>query len=50
MLGATVDQHLSYGMAFFRGSDLVVAANRTLARLRSSGEYQKLLNKWIVQK
>lgn len=39
-----------YGMAFFRGSDLVAAANRTLARLRSSGEYQKLLNKWIVQK
>ncbi|WP_027482414.1 ABC transporter substrate-binding protein [Deinococcus pimensis] len=39
-----------YGMAFFKGSDLVAAANRTLARLKSSGEYQKLLNKWIVQK
>ncbi|WP_216328805.1 ABC transporter substrate-binding protein [Deinococcus aestuarii] len=39
-----------YGMVFARGSDLAAAANRTLARLRSSGEYQKLLNKWIVQK
>lgn len=39
-----------YGMVFARGSDLAAAANRTLARLRSSGEYQKLLNRWIVQK
>lgn len=39
-----------YGMVFKKGSDLAAAANRTLARLRSSGEYQKLLNKWIVQK
>ncbi|WP_102125219.1 ABC transporter substrate-binding protein [Deinococcus planocerae] len=39
-----------YGMVFAKGSDLAAAANRTLARLRSSGEYQKLLNKWIVQK
>lgn len=39
-----------YGMVFRKGSDLAAAANRTLARLRSSGEYQKLLNKWIVQK
>lgn len=39
-----------YGMVFKKGSDLAAAANRTLARLKSSGEYQKLLNKWIVQK
>lgn len=39
-----------YGMVFAKGSDLAAAANRTLARLRASGEYQKLLNKWIVQK
>ncbi|WP_019588183.1 ABC transporter substrate-binding protein [Deinococcus apachensis] len=39
-----------YGMVFAKGSDLAAAANRTLARLRASGEYQQLLNKWIVQK
>lgn len=39
-----------YGMVFKKGSDLVAAANKTLARLKASGEYQKLLNKWIVQK
>lgn len=39
-----------YGMVFARSSDLAAAANRTLARLRASGEYQRLLNKWIVQK
>lgn len=39
-----------YGIAFQKGSDLAAAANRTLARLKASGEYQKLLNKWIVQK
>lgn len=39
-----------YGIVFFKGSDLAAAANKTLARLRSSGEYQKLLEKWIVQK
>ena len=39
-----------YGMVFAKGSDLAAAANRTLARLKASGEYQKLLNKWIVQK
>ncbi|ANC70666.1 ABC transporter substrate-binding protein [Deinococcus radiodurans] len=39
-----------YGMVFRKGSDLAAAANRTLARLKRSGEYQKLLNKWIVQK
>lgn len=39
-----------YGMVFARGSDLVTAANKTLARLKASGEYQKLLDKWIVQK
>lgn len=39
-----------YGMVFKKGSDLAAAANRTLARLKRSGEYQKLLNKWIVQK
>ncbi|GGR11955.1 ABC transporter substrate-binding protein [Deinococcus ruber] len=39
-----------YGMVFTKGSDLAAAANKTLARLKSSGEYQKLLDKWIVQK
>ncbi|WP_407539652.1 ABC transporter substrate-binding protein [Deinococcus radiomollis] len=39
-----------YGMVFAKGSDLAAAANKTLARLRASGEYQKLLEKWIVQK
>ncbi|WP_425147795.1 ABC transporter substrate-binding protein [Deinococcus sp.] len=39
-----------YGMVFARGSDLAAAANRTLARLKASGEYQKLLDRWIVQK
>ncbi|SMB89941.1 ABC transporter substrate-binding protein [Deinococcus hopiensis] len=39
-----------YGMVFAKGSDLAAAANRTLARLKASGEYQKLLNTWIVQK
>lgn len=39
-----------YGMVFKKGSDLAAAANQTLARLRASGEYQQLLNKWIVQK
>jgi ABC-type amino acid transport substrate-binding protein len=40
----------NYGMVVARGSDLAAAANRTLARLRASGAYQKLLEKWIVQK
>ncbi|MFW8625761.1 ABC transporter substrate-binding protein [Deinococcus sp. ME38] len=39
-----------YGMVFKKGSDLAAAANKTLARLKASGEYQKLLNRWIVQK
>jgi ABC-type amino acid transport substrate-binding protein len=39
-----------YGMVFAKGSDLAAAANKTLARLKASGEYQKLLDKWIVQK
>ncbi|GHF32828.1 polar amino acid transport system substrate-binding protein [Deinococcus metalli] len=39
-----------YGMVFAKGSNLAAAANKTLARLRASGEYQALLNKWIVQK
>lgn len=39
-----------YGMVFAKGSDLAAAANRTLARMKASGEYQNLLNKWIVQK
>lgn len=39
-----------YGMVFRKNSDLAVAANKTLARLKAGGEYQKLLNKWIVQK
>ncbi|WP_291423708.1 ABC transporter substrate-binding protein [Deinococcus sp.] len=39
-----------YGLVFQKGSDLAAAVNKTLARLRASGEYQQLLNKWIVQK
>lgn len=39
-----------YGMVFSKNSDLAAAANKTLARLKASGEYQNLLNKWIVQK
>jgi len=39
-----------YGMVFGKGSDLAAAANKTLARLKAGGEYQKLLDKWIVQK
>lgn len=39
-----------YGLVFRKNSDLAAAANKTLARLKASGEYQKLLNKWIVQK
>lgn len=39
-----------YGMVFARGSDLAAAANKTLARMKSDGSYQALLNKWIVQK
>ncbi|MFC4455941.1 ABC transporter substrate-binding protein [Deinococcus sonorensis] len=39
-----------YGMVFSKGSDLAAAANRTLARLKASGAYQRLLDKWIVQK
>ena len=43
-------QEEDYGIAFARNSDLVKQANATLARLRRSGEYQKLLEKWIVAK
>lgn len=39
-----------YGMVFKKGSDLAASASNTLARLKKSGEYQKLLNKWIIQK
>lgn len=39
-----------YGIAFARNSDLVQAANKTLDRLKKSGEYQKLIEKWIVAK
>jgi ABC-type amino acid transport substrate-binding protein len=39
-----------YGMVFAKNSDLAAAANKTLARMKASGEYQKLLDKWIVQK
>ena len=39
-----------YGMVFAKNSDLAAAANKTLARLKASGEYQKLLDRWIVQK
>lgn len=39
-----------YGIAFAKNSDLVAAANKTLARMKAGGEYQKLLEKWIVQK
>ncbi|AZI43138.1 amino acid ABC transporter substrate-binding protein [Deinococcus psychrotolerans] len=39
-----------YGAVFKKGSDLAAAADKTLARMKKSGEYQKLLDKWIVQK
>ncbi len=39
-----------YGMVFAKNSDLAAAANRILARMKANGEYQKLLDKWIVQK
>ncbi|GGJ45226.1 transporter substrate-binding domain-containing protein [Deinococcus roseus] len=39
-----------YGIAFAKNSDLAKAANATLDRLRKNGEYQKLLEKWIVAK
>ncbi|MBB6098764.1 polar amino acid transport system substrate-binding protein [Deinobacterium chartae] len=39
-----------YGVAVKKNSDLVGAINATLERLRKNGEYQKLLEKWIVQK
>lgn len=39
-----------YGIAIFKNSDLVNAANATLDRLKKSGEYQKLVEKWIVPK
>ncbi|CAM4318024.1 ABC transporter substrate-binding protein [Deinococcus marmoris] len=39
-----------YGMVFAKNSDLAAAANKTLARMKASGEYQKLLDRWIVQK
>ncbi len=39
-----------YGMVFAKGSDLAAAANKTLAKMKASGEYQKLLDKWVVQK
>ncbi|WP_019011253.1 ABC transporter substrate-binding protein [Deinococcus aquatilis] len=39
-----------YGIAFAKNSDLAAAANRTLTKMKANGEYQKLLNKWIVQK
>ncbi|WP_161881284.1 ABC transporter substrate-binding protein [Deinococcus alpinitundrae] len=39
-----------YGAVFKKGSDLAAAADRTLARMKKDGEYQKLLDKWIVQK
>ncbi|GGL83470.1 amino acid ABC transporter substrate-binding protein [Deinococcus aerolatus] len=39
----------NYGMVFAKNSDLAAAANRTLVRLKASGEYQKLLDKWIMQ-
>lgn len=39
-----------YGIVFAKNSDLVGAANKTLAKLKKSGEYQKLIEKWIVAK
>ncbi len=39
-----------YGAVFKKGSDLAAAADKTLARMKKTGEYQKLLDKWIVQK
>ena len=45
-----VVQAEDYGVVFARGSDLAAAVNGTLERLRKSGEYQKLLERWIVNK
>lgn len=39
-----------YGIAFSKGSDLAARANAVLARMRANGEYQKLIEKWIVAK
>ncbi len=39
-----------YGAVFAKDSDLVAAANKTLERLNKSGAYQKLLEKWIINK
>ncbi|WP_420594760.1 ABC transporter substrate-binding protein [Deinococcus sp.] len=38
-----------YGAVFAKNSDLAAAADKTLAKMKASGEYQKLLDKWIVQ-
>jgi len=45
-----VVQAEDYGVVFAKGSDLASAVNGTLERLKSSGEYQKLLETWIVNK
>ena len=39
-----------YGAVFAKNSDLAAAADKTLAKMKANGEYQKLLDKWIVQK
>lgn len=39
-----------YGAAVARGSDLAGAIGKTLTRLKSSGEYEKLKQKWFGKK
>ena len=39
-----------YGAVFAKSSDLAAVADKTLAKMKANGEYQKLLDKWIVQK
>jgi len=45
-----VVQAEDYGVVFAKNSDLGTAVNSTLERLKTSGEYQKLLETWIVNK
>jgi glutamine transport system substrate-binding protein len=37
----------SYGIAFKKGSKLTAEANKALADLQKSGEYDKLYQKWF---
>ena len=48
-IGATLTVE-RYVIAVKRGSDLLPTINKAIADLRSSAEYTKLLEKWIVEK